>query len=490
MKVGIKFRLAIFITSLLIFVIMLFSFITLHGIKNYQKAKDESILLNQKNLFEQYLATELNSSQYFDMKSQSDLHLNSANMFNKPWLNSIPANIYDINGKLIYAIENGSKEQQEMDDGDMLKYCMKGKIAYFEKNNYIYYYSPLKYNGKTVAILRLRYSVKENNDFYNNMKFMIIVMGAILMVVGSVMGMIYFIPLTRDIQKITYSVKNIQNGDFDNIKGAKRKDEIGILSEGIAYMSSTIKSNIMELENEKQSLSKAVLKLEAMGKQQKEFIGNVTHEFKTPLTSIKASADIMLMYEYDPDFFKETLQNMSKECERLAVIIDDVLTLSSLEKYDFEIKKEAVKLKPLIEQIASRMLAKIKKNDINFKSELEDLEIIGDEEGVRHILINLIDNAIKYNKPKGEIKVSTYKKADKVYIQVEDTGIGIPEKHLNKIFEPFYRVKADRSRKTGGTGIGLAFVKKMVESQNGKIYVESKEDVGSIFKLVFPLYIS
>ncbi|WP_234122282.1 sensor histidine kinase [Clostridium hydrogenum] len=487
MKVGIKIKLTAFITSLLILVIVLLSFLVLRGIKNYQKMKNEDILLNQKNLFEQYLSNELNSSKYMDMKKQKELHLNNADLFDKSWLNSIPASIYDINGNLMYTIENDSKAIKNKDDNKMIKYCLENKIVYKEEKDNIYYYSPIKYNNIIVAVLKLRYSIKESNEFYNKIKMLFLMLGLISLGVGITFGALYLVPFTNDINKIIYSVGNIQNGDFNNMKKVTRNDELGILSSGVEFMSKTIENNIINLSKQRDDLTKAVEKLERLGKEQKEFIGNVTHEFKTPLTSIKASADIMLMYEYDPNFVHEASENTSKECDRLCDMIDDVLKLSSLEKYDFEIKKKPVNLKLLIEQISSRMMGKIKKCNIQFTTELEDLVITCDEEGIRHILINLIDNAIKYNKPDGSINICTYQNEKEVYIEVEDTGIGIGSSDFDKIFKTFYRIKNDRSRKTGGSGIGLAFVKKMVEKQNGRILVDSEVDVGSKFTVVLPM---
>lgn len=483
MKVGIKVKITAFITSLLILVIALLSFLVLRGIKNYQKIKNESILLNQKNLFEQYLANELNSSKYIDMKKQKELHLKNADLFDRQWLNSIPASIYDVNGKLMYAIEGSNRNN---DDDKMIKYCLQNKIAYKEEDNKLYYYSPIKYNNTIVAILRLRYSIKETNDFYNNIKMLFMLLGGVSLAVGIAFGILYFIPFTNDINKIIYSVDNVQNGNFKDIKKVKRNDELGELSSGVEFMSKTIENNIIDLKKQRDDLSKAVEKLEKMGKEQKEFIGNVTHEFKTPLTSIKASADIMLMYEYDPNFVKEASSSIVKECDRLCDMVDNVLKLSSLEKYDFEVRKKPVRLKPLIEQIFSRMLGKIKKYNIEYNTDIKDLTIIGDEEGVRHILINLIDNAIKYNKSNGSISICTYEKENEVYIEVADTGVGILSEDLDKIFENFYRIRNDRSRKTGGNGIGLSFVKKMVEKQNGRIVVASEINVGSRFIIILP----
>lgn len=486
LKIGIKFKLVSFITALLIFVITLLSFLVLNGIQAYQKKKDESILLNQKNMFEQYLSQELSSSYYEDTQVDKNFHLNNANMFNKSWLNSIPASIYDIKGNLIYSYEKDEKWDLIQKNAEMIRYALNNKIAYTESNNNIYYYSPLKYKSLTAAVLRLKYSVKENNDFYSNIKRLFVILGLISLLIGIILGIIYFIPFTNDIQKMIYSVNNIRNGNFNDIKEIKRKDELGELSRGIVFMSNTIGGNIIELQKEKNTLCKAVDKLERLGEQQKIFIGNVTHEFKTPLTSIKAYADILQMYEYDPDLNKEASLNISKECERLCQMIDNVLRLSSLEKYDFEIKKNKISLKPIIEQICSRMMGKIIKNKLKLECNLEDMTILGDEEGIKHILINLVDNAIKYNIPGGSINITEYTLENESFIEISDTGIGISHDDLNRIFEPFYRVHSDRSRKSGGTGLGLPFVKKMLEMQGARISVSSEVNIGSKFTIIFP----
>ncbi len=486
MKVKIKYKLVAFVSSLLLFVIILLSMLILNGIKDYQKEKNEELLLNQKNLFEQYLSEELNSSHYSNNLEDKNIHLSNVNVFNKPWLNSIPASIYDTNGNIIYSYENDTKTKEVKNENIMIKYALKNKISYLQVKNNIYYYSPLKYNNTTVAILKLKDSVKDNKDFYNKVKKLFCVLGFISLLIGIVLGIIYFIPFTNDIQRMIFSVSNIKNGNFRELKLIKRKDELGELNMGIVFMSNTMENNLIELNKEKDTLKKAVEKLEILGREQKDFIGSVTHEFKTPLTAIKAYADIMQIYDQDTNLTKEASGNISKECERLSKMIDNILSLSSLERYDFEVKKRPLKVKALIEQICERMTGKIRKNGITLECNLKEVTISADEEGLRHVLINLIDNAIKYSSQNSIVSISSYCFENEAYIEISDTGIGISEKDLEKIFEPYYRVQNDRSRKTGGTGLGLAFVKNMVEKQNGRIKVESVENRGSKFTVIFP----
>lgn len=481
-KVSLKYKLILFITSLLLIVILFLSNFVLDGIKKYQGKETEQVLLKQKDMFEQYFYEKSNG---YGKDTNIKVEVARGNMFNKPWLRTIPANIYDTNGVLLSGFRPDGNFNDNSEKDLMIKNAIEDKISYKEINNIIYFYSPIKFQEELVAILELQYSNKANVDFYNNIKNMFFTIGALTLGLGIVIGFIYFFKLTNDLYKMRKSVENIEKGDYDNIKKIRRRDELGDLNNGLIFMSKTIKDNIEEIKKEKDSLNKAVTKLEKMDMQQKEFIRNVTHEFKTPITSIKAYADVINMYKDDITLIDNGTYSISKECDRLTSMVDKVLSLSSMEKYEFEIKKGEINLKSLLEQITSRMMGKISKNELTLKCDFEDITVIGDEENLKHIIINLLDNAIKYNKPKGSINVSSYKKEDSFIIEVVDTGIGISKDDITKIFEPFYRVDSHRSRETGGTGLGLALVKTLVEKQKGTLDVVSTLGKGTKFSLTF-----
>jgi signal transduction histidine kinase len=484
MKIGIKFKLVSFISILLLMVITLSTFLVLNGIKIYQNKEAKNILLNQKDLFEQYL--DENFSVY-NSKDNGTFELVRATLFNKPWLRTIPASIYDTKGNLLSGFKPDGKLNENAEKNLMIKYAIQGKISYKQDKDVLYFYSPIKYKNNTAAILELQYSTKENSEFYNNIKLMFYSTGSLSLVVGILLGFFYLSNFTKDIYTMKNSVKNIQSGNFNSIEPLHRKDELGELSKGLIYMSTTIEKNIKELEFEKSTLSKAVKKLQKMDKEQKEFIGNVTHEFKTPITAIKAYADVMGMYKNDLSLIGDGTSNISKECDRLTAMVDKILRLSSLERYDFEIEKREINIKDLVEQICSRMSGKIKKNNLTLDYKVYDINITADPENLRHIIINLIDNAIKYNKPGGSINLLCQKNEDTLHINVTDTGIGMSEKHLDKIFEPFYRVETHRSSKTGGTGLGLALVESLVKKQKGSIEVTSTLGKGTSFFISLPL---
>jgi two-component system phosphate regulon sensor histidine kinase PhoR len=482
LKIGIKFKLIAFTSSLLLIVILFLSILVLNGIKNYQGKEYEATLFKQKDMFEQYFSER--STSYDDGSDATD-QLARGSVFNKPWLRTIPASVYDTKGELLSGFRADGNSNENKEKSVMIGYAIKGKVSYTKVNDVIYFYSPIKYKNKTVAILELEYSVKEGSLFYNNIKQMFYGTGFIALILGTILSILYFLNITRDIYKMKNSVENIQKGNFHNLQPINRNDELGELGKGIEFMSNTIEKNIKDLKVERDSLNMAVEKLQKMDKQQKEFIGNVTHEFKTPITTIKAYADLMGMYENDLTLIKDGTLNISKECDRLGAMVDRVLNLSALEKYDFEIQKKEINLKQTFDEICERMMGKTRKNNLTFKYNIENIIATIDVESLRHILINLIDNAIKYNKPNGSINVECYKNNNKIIIVVSDTGIGISKEDATKIFEPFYRAHSHRSRETGGVGLGLALVKKLVEKQNGTIKVKSNINEGSSFFIEF-----
>ncbi|MBC8061586.1 MAG: HAMP domain-containing histidine kinase [Clostridiaceae bacterium] len=484
MKIGIKFKLIAFTSSLLLIVILFLSILVLTGIKNFQNKEDQATLFKQKDMFEQYFSER---SSLDDNGSGDETSLARGSIFNKSWLRTIPASVYDTKGELLSGFKADGNLNENKEKDVMLQYAIKGKISYTRVKDVIYFYSPIKYKNNIVAILELEYSVKESSLFYNNVKQMFYGTSFIALILGTILSILYFLNITRDIYKMKNSVENIQKGDFHNLQPINRNDELGDLDKGLVFMSNTIEKNILDLKVERDSLNMAVEKLQKMDKQQKEFIGNVTHEFKTPITTIKAYADLIGMYENDLTLIYEGSLNISRECDRLETMVDRVLNLSALEKYDFETQKKEINLKQILDEICERMMGKTRKNNLTFKYNIENIIITIDVESLRHIIINLIDNAIKYNMPNGSINVKCYKTDNKIILVVSDTGIGISAEDISKIYEPFYRVQAHRSRETGGVGLGLALVKKLVEKQQGVIKVKSNLNEGSSFYIEFSL---
>ncbi|MCI5674954.1 MAG: ATP-binding protein [Ezakiella sp.] len=224
-------------------------------------------------------------------------------------------------------------------------------------------------------------------------------------------------------------------------------------------------------------------KLEEM---RREFVANVSHELKTPITSIKSYAETLMKYEVDNETKNNFLEVIDHESDRMSHIVSDLLTLSTLDYSEEKKKLTKVNISEVASSAAQRMRMPIKdKKHALYLSIEKDLYSMADEEDLLQVVINLISNAVKYTPENGIIHLNVYTDGRKNYISVEDNGVGIKAKDQPRIFERFYRVEKSRSRALGGTGLGLAIAKEMIEAMNGTISLESEYQKGSTFTIAF-----
>lgn len=219
-----------------------------------------------------------------------------------------------------------------------------------------------------------------------------------------------------------------------------------------------------------------------------EFVANVSHELKTPLTSIRGFVETLLEGAWkDKENSLNFLKIIQEHTRRLDSLINDLLDLSYLESKEAKLESEELKLKDLTDEVLSGFRAQLKKKGVKAENRLTDtLRVEADKNKIEQVLVNLIDNAIKFNKKKGFIKIYAEDSGDRIKITVEDSGSGIPPKDIPRIFERFYRVDKARSRELGGTGLGLSIVKHIMDLHGGMAGVESTESLGSKFWFTLP----
>ena len=218
----------------------------------------------------------------------------------------------------------------------------------------------------------------------------------------------------------------------------------------------------------------------------KEFLLNLSHELKTPIFAIQGYVDTLLNGALDkPEVNKKFLNNASKNIERLVNLVDDLDEISKLEMGEQLLFRQNFIIQDVIKEVFELLSIRAEEKQIKCtikKGCEEPITVFADKEKIRQVLINLIDNAIKYGKQHGEVEGSVYKVDGKrVLIEISDNGVGIGEEHLSRIFERFYRTDHARSRKIGGSGLGLAICKHIVEAHGDTIHVRSKIEVGSTF---------
>ena len=219
----------------------------------------------------------------------------------------------------------------------------------------------------------------------------------------------------------------------------------------------------------------------------REFTANVSHELKTPLTSISGYAELIetgLAKGEDAQKFAGTIHS---EASRMLALIGDIIELSELETFRDEDVFERVDLYQICQQAESRLSLNAKNAGITMKLSGSSAYVMGDKTNLEELAYNLIDNAIRYNVKGGSINISTYIDGNKACLCVRDTGIGIPEQYQNRIFERFFRVDKSRSKQTGGTGLGLAIVKHIAVYHGANITIKSKEMKGTAITVTFPI---
>jgi len=232
-----------------------------------------------------------------------------------------------------------------------------------------------------------------------------------------------------------------------------------------------------------------ITRLKQLENMRKEFVANVSHELRTPLTLIKGFAETLLDGAVrDPASAEKFIGTIHRNAERLALIIDDLLTISSLESGQVALEKQTLRLHALVQRVIVDLQARAAARDVIIENLVgADFVACADLQRLQQVLTNLIDNAIKYGRENGRVKISARSLGDAgIQISIADDGPGIPPDALERIFERFYRVDKARSREQGGTGLGLSIVKHIIQSHRGRVWAESQLEKGSTFHFTLP----
>lgn len=278
--------------------------------------------------------------------------------------------------------------------------------------------------------------------------------------------------LVRPFRRLTKSIKDVQDGyeaDFISV------------------------NSYSETETMSAACDEMLRRLQTLDESRQEFVSNVSHELKTPLTSMKVLADSLMGQEDIPvELYREFMTDIGAEIDRENKIINDLLSLVKMDKSAGNINITSVQINELLERIMKRLRPIAQKQNVELVMEsFRPVVAEVDEVKLTLALTNLIENAIKYNNPNGWVHVSLNADHQNFFVTVEDNGIGIPKEAQNRIFERFYRVDKSHSRKIGGTGLGLAIARNAIIMHRGAIKVHSMEGEGTTFTVRIPLtYIS
>jgi two-component system, OmpR family, phosphate regulon sensor histidine kinase PhoR len=229
-------------------------------------------------------------------------------------------------------------------------------------------------------------------------------------------------------------------------------------------------------------------RLKQLERTREEFVANVSHELRTPLSLIKGYVETLLDgARNNPEVSEHFLGIIARNAERLDLLIQDLLTISALESGRVQIQLQPVSLRATAEKVFADLKSRASARNITLKNELPDLTANADEGRLEQVLANLVDNAIKYGRPQGQVIVGG-KSLDggKIEVFIQDDGSGIPAESLDRVFERFYRVDKARSREQGGTGLGLSIVKHIVQNHGGEVWAKSEVGKGATFFFTLP----
>ncbi|MBR6019509.1 MAG: HAMP domain-containing histidine kinase [Lachnospiraceae bacterium] len=327
---------------------------------------------------------------------------------------------------------------------------------------------PSRSNTKDDSVFYIRYTVSEEMTRFDTSRRFIRMIGLCLCIIIFTLAIVLSVVFTRPLRRINSELTDIGNGKFDERVNVHSNRQVSDISESI--------NRILERTHE-------------MEENRQNFVSDVSHELKTPMTSMKILADALLSSgEELPEMVHEFLTDINSEIDRENHIISDLLALARMDRKTDTIHYAHTHINDTLDVILNRVepLAESKEVEVVCES-YRDIYADVDEPKIITAITNLVENAILYNRPNGSVYVKLNANMNYFFVTVRDTGYGIAENEIAHIFERFYRVDKDRSRETGGTGLGLAITKEVVNAHGGQIKVYSKINEGTTFSVRIPL---
>lgn len=390
---------------------------------------------------------------------------------------SLTASIYE--GRIIVVNENlivvkdtyGQEIGKTLISQEVIKCFRSNANVYVKKyGQYGEVAMPVSASGsdEVDGVIVITFSIKSILGMEKQLRQKAMVFIMLIVIVVALIAFLYSKKITKPLNSMANTIDHLTQGYMDEEVSVQGYSEIAKISDAV---------------------NRLIRRMKALESSRQEFVSNVSHELKTPITSMKVLADSLLTQESVPnEMYREFLVDINDEIERENKIINDLLSLVKLDKAAGEMKIAEMNINDLLETILKRLkpIANRRNIELVFES-FRPVSAEVDEVKLSLAVSNLIENAIKYNIDDGWVRVSLNADHKYFYIKVSDSGIGIPEEEQNHIFDRFYRVDKARSRETGGTGLGLAITKNAVLLHKGAIKVYSKENEGTTFTVRIPL---
>jgi signal transduction histidine kinase len=344
------------------------------------------------------------------------------------------------------------------------------------KANLMYVALPVYKDSSLSGVVRLSIPLTLIDETLKGMLWKIVFAGLLIALAATPVSLYISGRISRPLSEMKDNAERFASGQLDSRIRVEGPDDVIRLADALNKMAVQLDDRIHRLR-----------KLETM---RRDFVANVSHELKTPITSIKGFVETLLGGAMDkPEDSKRFLGIVASQADRLNAIIEDLLVLSRLEQdaEDVEILIEQSELKPVLEMAIQACIPKAEEKKIRVDLDCpESVTVQINPQLLEQAVINLVDNAIKYSLPSTQVRVDVLADEGKITVAVTDKGRGIAREHFPRLFERFYRVDSDRSREMGGTGLGLAIVKHIAQVHGGTVSVDSSVGKGSTFRIHLP----
>lgn len=375
--------------------------------------------------------------------------------------------IADIRGKVLDS-SSPSDQFDKYINKSLLSIPLSGQIieGNWKEEPFIATVSPIQGNGQTVGYVYMFQNTTYIHTLIERLNNHFIVAGWISVVLTLIIITFLSKGITKPLIKMKEATSKISKGNFSVSLPKTSDDELGDLAKSIQSLA----TDLNHLKQERN-----------------EFLASISHELRTPLTYIKGYADLVHRRNFSKEEREKYLSIIVEETNRLSGLIKELFDLAKMDQNTFAIQKEFINLNEFFIKIEQKLSPAFQEKNIKLQLSCEPNSVLNaDPLRLEHILYNLLDNAIKYSCEDPVVSLNAWKNKDSIHISVGDNGKGIPQSDLPHIFNRFYRVDKSRTRSLGGTGLGLAIVKELVQAHGAEIIVQSKENTGTTFELIFP----
>lgn len=461
MKKSIKTRLVKNFMLIIIITVVILEVVLVNAVKDYYYKNIEDILSNQMEFSIDYYL------RYFSYDTLEDTIIDDIDVF---WQHTTAqVQILNQDGELI--MDSLGVVNDDLNLYPDIRKAINGERGVWIGN--VNYYNnpvmsisaPIKDQDRIVGIIRFITSLKETNHIVASISFLLLGMGVIVIFISGMVSVFLANSIVRPLQEVTKVAEKMADGQLKVRSNVKLQDEIGKLSDTLNFMAEEL-------------IKKEQIK--------NDFISSVSHELRTPLTSIKGWAVTLKLEDFGSnEIVLDGLEIIEKESDRLSAMVEELLDFSRFVSGRIKLENDDFQIKDTIEMIGKQLTPRAINNRIEFIINIDQNlgYMLGDENRIKQVLINLLDNAFKFTSENGKVILNAYKEDDILVLEVKDNGVGISEEDLPKIKEKFYKGKNSKSH----SGIGLSICDEIVKIHNGTMEISSNINEGTKVTVRLPL---